>query len=55
MLEVRAKYKKLLNPLFQKADQNKDGVLSYQEVIENYDVFVGSQATDYGRILHEEL
>jgi len=41
--------------LIQKADTNQDGVLSYQEVIEHHEVFVGSQATDYGRILHEEL
>ena len=41
--------------LIERADTNKDRVLSYQEVIENHDVFVGSQATDYGRLLHEEL
>jgi len=41
--------------LVERADENKDGVLSFQEAVENYQVFVGSQATDYGRILHHEL
>lgn len=41
--------------LIDKADANKDGVLSYQEVLESHDLFVGSQVTDFGRILHEEL
>jgi len=41
--------------LVKAADDNKDGVLTYDEVLNNYNVFVGSQATDYGRSLHEEL
>lgn len=34
--------------LFASADDDHDDRLAYQEVIENYDVFVGSEATDYG-------
>lgn len=41
--------------LIKAADDDKDGSLSYDEVLNNYNVFVGSQATDYGRSLHEEL
>lgn len=43
------------NHLISSADQNGDGILSYDEVVDNYDVFIGSQATDYGRLLHDEL
>ena len=43
------------DPTPQAADDDKDGSLSYDEVLNNYNVFVGSQATDYGRSLHEEL
>lgn len=38
--------------LFATADGNHDDRLSYDEIIENYDVFVGSEATDYGDHLH---
>jgi len=43
--------------LFDEADADKDGYLSGQEVIDNYELFVGSQATDYGNALrrHQEL
>lgn len=34
--------------LFAGADEDMDGVLSFEEVINNYDLFVGSEATDYG-------
>lgn len=34
--------------LFVSADENHDNRLSYQEIIDNYDTFVGSEATDYG-------
>lgn len=39
------------------ADKNKDGLLSKEEIIDNYDVFVGSQATDFGDALvrHDEF
>jgi Ca2+-binding EF-hand superfamily protein len=42
--------------LFEEADENKDGFLSSKEVTDNYELFVGSQATDYGNVLrHQEL
>lgn len=44
--------------LFASADTDHDDRLSYQEMIENYDVFVGSEATDYGdhlKTLKDEL
>ena len=39
------------------ADENKDGKLSKEEIIEHYDTFVGSQATDFGEALtrHDEF
>lgn len=39
------------------ADSNKNGVLSKEEILDNYDVFVGSQATDFGEALsrHDEF
>lgn len=39
------------------ADENKDGKLSEDEIVNNHETFVGSEATDYGRALptHEEL
>jgi len=39
------------------ADANKDGKLSKDEILEKYDVFVGSQATDFGEALirHDEF
>ncbi len=35
----------------------QDGTLSKEEVLDKYDLFVGSQATDFGMALtrHEEL
>lgn len=43
--------------LIQSADENKDGKLSEEEIAQHHEVFVGSEATDYGRALpkHEEL
>lgn len=43
--------------LFNQADVNQDNFLSKQEVLDKYDVFVGSQATDYGDFLsqHDEF
>lgn len=39
------------------ADVDKDGKLSKEEILEKYDVFVGSQATDFGEALirHDEF
>lgn len=34
--------------LFVAADEDHDDRLSYDEIIEKYDIFVGSEATDYG-------
>uniref|UniRef100_A0A914HVY5 Reticulocalbin-3 n=1 Tax=Globodera rostochiensis TaxID=31243 RepID=A0A914HVY5_GLORO len=35
------------------ADDNKDGKLSPEEILNHYDTFVGSQATDYGEQLQK--
>ncbi|XP_065835492.1 calumenin-like [Oscarella lobularis] len=37
--------------LVQQADVDKDGKLSVDEIVNNYDLFVGSQMTDYGSLL----
>lgn len=39
------------------SDMDSDGKLSKEEIIEKYDVFVGSQATDFGEALvkHDEF
>lgn len=34
--------------LFASSDGDHDDRLTYQEIIDNYDTFVGSEATDYG-------
>lgn len=34
--------------LFAAADEDHDDRLSYDEIVDNYDIFVGSEATDYG-------
>jgi len=43
--------------LIESADSNKDGVLSKDEILEHHDVFVGSQATDWGDAIvrHDEF
>ena len=38
--------------LIEEADTNKDGQLSEEEIVDQHDTFVGSQATDYSRYLH---
>lgn len=38
--------------LFAAADDDGDDILSFLEVLEHHDVFVGSEATDYGDHLH---
>uniref|UniRef100_A0A0B7A268 Reticulocalbin-3 n=1 Tax=Arion vulgaris TaxID=1028688 RepID=A0A0B7A268_9EUPU len=45
------------NHLIFESDENKDGVLSKEEILDKYDLFVGSQATDFGEALtrHEEF
>uniref|UniRef100_A0A8C4UUB4 Calumenin n=2 Tax=Neoaves TaxID=3078114 RepID=A0A8C4UUB4_FALTI len=37
--------------LVYESDQNKDGKLTKEEIVEKYDLFVGSQATDFGEAL----
>ncbi|XP_037070428.1 calumenin-B-like [Pollicipes pollicipes] len=39
--------------LINEADVDKDGVLSKEEVLEKYDLFVGSQATEFGEALYK--
>lgn len=34
--------------LFASTDDDHDDRLSYDEIITNYEIFVGSEATDYG-------
>lgn len=43
--------------LIHSADANRDGKLTKEEVLGKYDLFVGSQATDFGEALtkHEEF
>lgn len=41
-----------VNHLFAAADSDHDERLSYDEILENHDLFVGSEATDYGDHLH---
>ena len=38
--------------LFSGADDDGNDVLSFDEVLKNHDLFVGSEATDYGDHLH---
>lgn len=40
--------------LISRADDNKDGQLSEQEIVDHHDDFVGSQATNYGAFLPKE-
>ncbi|XP_015928979.1 calumenin-A [Parasteatoda tepidariorum] len=43
--------------LIYESDENKDGKLSKEEILNSYDLFVGSQATDFGGALnrHDEF
>nr|XP_020512955.2 calumenin-A-like [Labrus bergylta] len=43
--------------LLHESDANKDGKLSKQEILNKFDVFVGSQVTDFGEALlrHDEF
>lgn len=38
--------------LFVSSDDNEDGVLSFEEILDHHQTFVGSEATDYGDHLH---
>ena len=39
--------------LLEETDDNGDGVLSFEEIIDHHDIWVGSAVTDYGRHLHD--
>lgn len=39
--------------LMENSDSDKDGRLSIQEIIDHHEIFVGSEATDYGEHLHK--
>ena len=45
------------NHLIHASDADHDGNLTKQEVLDKYDIFVGSQATDFGEALvkHDEF
>uniref|UniRef100_A0A224XT31 Reticulocalbin-3 n=1 Tax=Panstrongylus lignarius TaxID=156445 RepID=A0A224XT31_9HEMI len=40
-----------VNHLFVATDDNHDNTLSFEEILENHEIFVGSEATDYGEQL----
>jgi hypothetical protein len=48
---------KLKLVIFSEADSDKDEVLTKEEILSKYDLFVGSQATDFGEALtrHDEF
>jgi hypothetical protein len=37
--------------LISTSDDNNDGKLSIDEIVEHYDIFVGSEVTDFGQQL----
>uniref|UniRef100_UPI003754D728 hypothetical protein n=1 Tax=Salmonella sp. s51933 TaxID=3160127 RepID=UPI003754D728 len=41
--------------LFSKADDNKDKILTKQEILNNQEVFIGSQATNFGETLNRPI
>ena len=45
------------NHLIYEADEDQDGKLTKDEILDKYDLFVGSQATDFGEALarHDEF
>ncbi|KAL1458341.1 hypothetical protein WDU94_008500 [Cyamophila willieti] len=53
--------KEEVNHLFAASDDDHDDLLSFDEVVEHHDIFVGSEATDFGdhltnpNLIHEEL
>ncbi|XP_050698725.1 reticulocalbin-2-like isoform X2 [Eriocheir sinensis] len=56
MFMFKAQYKDIaedeVDHLFGAADDDGNDILSFLEVLEHHDVFVGSEATDYGDHLH---
>lgn len=41
-----------MNHLFAATDDDHDNLLSFTEIINNHETFVGSEATDFGEHLH---
>ena len=41
--------------LMEETDKDKDGQLTVEEVKDQHELWVGSEATDYGDMLHDEL
>ena len=41
--------------LIYSADKNRDAVLSVDEILSEYELFVGSAVTDFGQHLDDEL
>ena len=41
--------------LMEETDKDKDGQLTKEEVKDRHELWVGSEATDYGDMLHDEL
>jgi hypothetical protein len=41
-----------VNHLFAAADDDHDNRLKHDEILDHHDIFVGSEATDYGDHLH---
>ena len=44
-----------VNHLFAGADEDVDGLLSKDEILNNHDLFVGGEVTNYGEMLKDEL
>eukprot|EP00095_Tigriopus_kingsejongensis_P008000 snap_masked-scaffold269_size230758-processed-gene-1.6 protein:Tk08000 transcript:snap_masked-scaffold269_size230758-processed-gene-1.6-mRNA-1 annotation:"Reticulocalbin-2" len=42
-----------VNHLFAGSDDDVDGILTFAEILAHHDLFVGSEATDYGEHLHQ--
>lgn len=57
--DIKQNAKDETNHLFENADKNKDNLLSIDEIVDQHDLFVGSEATNYGDHLenmkHTEL
>lgn len=41
-----------VNHLFAATDDDHDSLLSFAEILNNHETFVGSEATDFGEHLH---
>lgn len=39
--------------LIESSDTNKDGILSISEIVDHHEIFVGSEATDFGGRLQD--